>query len=342
MNNNKIKFGLIGLGEVSLAHEKGYQESTDKVNVVAVCDTNKKVAQERAKPHNAKVYTDYKELLNDNEVEAVDIMVPHYLHYEIARYALEQNKHVIIEKPLTVTSDEALDLCNLAVKRGVKFTVAENTRFVTAYREAEKLIRGNAIGSPRLIRTFIYGTEMVRIRDKANWIHKKVESGGGAMIDMAAHTIYLLKWLFGDIAEVQAHQWQFVPYIETPDNAVIHGRLHNGAIFTTQYTEIVEVPWGERLEVYGENGSIIIDQLNNPPAKFYENASDFDGQPIPNVSYDPAEWKTNSMVEEVKDFIAAIRDDRPPLINPMDGYYVIKVIEKAYQSFEIGKPVLIE
>ncbi len=339
MTRNRIKYGLIGLGEVSVAHEQGYQASTDKAEIAAVCDVNREVAEARARPYNARVYTDYRELLRSEDIEAVDIMVPHYLHYRIAKEALEQKKHVIMEKPLTVAAAEALQLCQLALRQNVKFTVAENTRFVAAYVEAEKLIRAGEIGNPRLIRTMIYGSEMERIQDKTNWIHRMEESGGGAMIDMAAHSIFLLKWLFGEITDLQATQWQYVPFIETPDNAVINGRLASGAIFTTQYTEIVEIPWGERLEVYGDKGSIIIDQLNNPPARFYQNKADYHGRPIADVPYDPESWKTNSMIEEVKDFVQAIWDDRPAAIDPMEGYYVIKVIEKAYESVASGRPV---
>ena len=339
MHNAKIRYGLIGLGEVSEAHEKGYREILDKVEIHAVCDVNQDVATRRAAAYDAEVYKDYKELLDDPDVEAVDIMVPHYLHFEIAKAALQKNKHVLIEKPLAVKSREAMELCEIARDRGVKFTVAENTRFVKAYMEAEKLIKAGALGELRLIRTFIYGTEMIRIQDQANWIHNEVKSGGGAMMDMAAHTFYLIKWLFGEIDDVVANEWRLIPYIEVPDNATISGRLRNGAIYSTQYTMTVEVPWGERLEVYGSRGSIIIDQLNNPPAKFYQDRMDFDGKPLENVPYDPVEWKTSSMVAEVKDFAQAIRDDRSPAIDPLEAYYVIQAIEKAYESAEKGRSV---
>lgn len=341
MKEKKIRFGLIGLGEVSHAHEKGHRAMADKAEIHAVCDVNEATATERARPYNAEVYTNYRDLVQNEEIDAVDIMVPHHLHYKIAKEALVHGKHVLIEKPLTVAAAEALDLCQTAAKEGLKFTVAENTRFVTAYMAAEKLIRAGALGDIRLVRTLIYGTEMVRLHDTGNWIHKTVESGGGAIMDMAPHTFYLLKWLFGEIEDVHALQWQCVPNIEVPDNAVITGRLKNGAIYTTQYTETVEVPWGERLEVYGSQGSIIIDQLNNPPAKFYENAADFHGRPLDGVHYDPVYWKVNSMIGEVGDFIQAVWDDRPPLIDPLDCYYAVRAIEKAYESATLGKAVTV-
>lgn len=333
-NDERIRFGLVGLGEVSVAHEMGYVASADMARIAAVCDVDPSAAQLRASRHGARVYTNYHELAQDPEIDAVDIMVPHYLHYPIAKTMLENGKHVLVEKPMAVTAAQAFELCDLAKQRHLKFTVAENTRFVQAYQETERLLLSGALGAPRLIRTFIYGTEMERIKDRNNWIHKEMESGGGAMIDMAAHSIYLLKWFFGEFAEVDASQWKYVPFIETPDNAAINGILKNGAVFTTQYTEIAEIPWGERLEIYGDKGSIIVDQLHNPPAKHFDGPADFFGKPLENVPYWPREWKQNSMIAEVQDFVEAVVHDRPPTIDPYDGAYVIDVIERAYASYQ--------
>jgi predicted dehydrogenase len=341
MRDQKLRVGLIGLGGISRAHEPGHRAMADIAEITAMCDVNEAAAIERAKPHGAKAYTNYEDLVADANVDLVDIMVPHHLHYPIAKAALLNDKHVLMEKPLTVLAADALELCQIAAERGLKFTVAENTRFVTAYLAAEKLIQEGALGDIRLVRTFIYGSEMFRLHRPDDWIQKNVESGGGAMMDMAPHSLYLLKWLFGEFEDVQAVQWQYVPHIEVPDNAVITGRFKSGGIFTTQYTETVEVPWGERLEVYGSTGSIIIDQLTNPVGTFYANGTDYKGRPLEGVPYEPMAWKYKSMLAEVADFIQAVWDDRPPTIDPMDGYYVIKAVEKSYESAAHGRPVTV-
>jgi predicted dehydrogenase len=339
MSKEKISIGLIGLGEVSVAHELGYREAGEIAEIRAVCDVNEQVARERGKPYNAKVYKDYHELLEDESLQAVDIMVPHYLHHPIALEALRHQKHVLLEKPMTVTFDEGMELIETARRNNLKFTVAENTRFVTAYMEAERMIWEGFLGEPRLIRTWIYGTEMIRLADKNNWIHKMRESGGGATMDMAPHSLYLIKWLFGEFDDVQGLEWHFISETETPDNSFVSGRLKSGGLFTTQYTETVEVPWGERLEAYGSKGSMIIDQLCNPPFRYYANKDDYDGTALGTVPYDPAGWKLNSMKAEVRAFVEAIREDTPPRLDPFDTCYVIKAIEKAYASVMTGKPV---
>jgi predicted dehydrogenase len=138
--------------------------------------------------------------------------------------------------------------------------------------------------------------------------------------------------LFGDIDSVQAFQSQLVPASEVEDNAVVAGTLCSGARFTTEYTFTAEIPWSERCEIYGSKGSLIIDQLCNPPAVHYHGGNDFEGHPLADVPYDLHGWKIASIADGVKDFVAAIRDQRPTKVDPMDGYYTLKVVEKAYES----------
>ena len=334
--------GLIGLGNMGRAHQRGYLEASDAAQIVAVCDVRQELVDEHAAALHCAGYTDYQALLDDLRVDAVDITLPHNLHHPVARAALLQGKHVLIEKPMAGSAEECRDLIDTARARGLTFTVAENTRFVTAYIEAEKLLRSGALGEPRLIRTLIYGSAVDDLQSGA-WISRQADSLGGVIIDNAPHHFYLLKWLFGEIAAVQAFQYRFVRVSETEDHAIVSGMLKNGALFTTEYTAIAEIPWGERCEIYGSTGSLIIDQLNDPPAMHYRGAQDFVGTPLPGVPHDPRDWKRYSIAETVKDFIYAIRDGRPPAIDPVDGgYYTLEIVEKAYESVaESGKLITV-
>jgi len=332
MEGHRFGFGLIGLGEINQAHIRGYQTARDRAEIVAVCDANVEVAKERGEAFQCRVTTEYRDILDDPRVEAVDITLPHHLHYPVAKAALELGKHVLVEKPMAGTSGECLELIRLAENRGVKFTVAENTRFVTAYLEAERLLRDGILGEPRSIRTFICGSEVHRLQDTTLWKGRKWGTLGGAIFDAGPHSFYLLKWLCGDIQEVQAFQGQLVSASEVEDNAIVAGRLVSGALFSTEYSFTAEIPWDERCEIYGSKGSLIIDQLRNPPAIHYQGRFDFHGSILQAVPYQPAEWKFNSIAEGVEDFIDAICEDRATGVNPWDGYYSVKVAEKAYES----------
>jgi predicted dehydrogenase len=332
MNGDRVGIGLIGLGSINRAHTRGYLDAADQARIVAVCDINQSAVKERAATLQCKGYTDYLALFRDPAVDAVDITLPHHLHYRVAKAALEHGKHVLVEKPMAAGTAECMELIEVARHAGLTFTVAENTRFVGAYMEAERMLRAGALGDPRLIRTFIYGSEFERLTTTDEWITRKADALGGVIIDCGAHSFYLLKWLFGEVEAVQAFQATFVPGCEVEDFAVASGTLKNGAIFSCEFTATAEIPWGERCEIYGSKGSLIIDQLSNPPVVHYRGAEDFAGSPVVGVAYNPEDWKFQSIVDEVKDFVASMVEHRPTTIDPLDGYYSIKVVERAYES----------
>jgi len=342
MENGKIGFGMIGLGLISQAHELGYQEESRRISITAICDINPEIAKQRAKNTGAKVYTDYRELISDAGIDAVDITLPHILHYPVARFALEHKKHVIMEKPFVLNWREGQELINLAKEKGVTFTIAENTRFVKAYIEAEKIIKTGILGEARQIRTFISGSEVGRLVNTTNWKGRKDGSGGGAIIDAGAHSFYLLKWFLGELETVQAVEYKYIKESQVEDYGMVVGRAKEGAIFSSEFSFIIEAPWNERMEFHGSKGSLIIDQLVNPVGIYYQGGEDFKGTALVDVTYDPQYWKVRSIADGVKDFVDALWNQRPPMVDPADANYAIKVIQKAYESIPAGKPLRVE
>lgn len=337
MRNNKVRVGIVGMGGIAYMHEAGYSELGDLCQVVAVCDVDEEIARDRAAPYQAKVYTDYQALIADAGVDLVDITVPHRWHYPIALAALEKHKHVLVEKPMAMTSEQALHLVNTAQAMGVKFTVAENTHFVLAYREAERLLQANALGDIRFVRTYIAGSEVARINSQASWVGSPENQG--VLLDSGVHSFYLLRWLFGGLRDIQAFAYKIIPTSQVDDHVIALGQLANGAVFETTQSCIIEAPWTERLEIHGSKGSLIVDQLFNPPVMHFKGPDDVEGTPLPGVPYEPLAWKYFSIVAEVQDFVQAVVEDRPPVIDPMFGYYALQVVEAAYKSIAEGKVV---
>ena len=339
MSTHTVRVGIIGTGGIAYVHEAGYTEIPDLAQIVAVCDVNVKVARERATPYNARVYADYHALIADADVDMVDITVPHRWHYPIALAALEQGKHVLVEKPMAMTAEQALHLIKTAEVKGVKFTVAENTHFVTAYLEAERLLHANTLGDIRLVRAYIAGSEVGRIKSQTSWVGSPENLG--VLLDSGVHSFYLMKWLFGGVRDIQAIAYKVIPESVVDDHTVTFGHLANGAVFETTQSCIVEAPWTERLEIHGSKGSLIIDQLANPPAVHFNGPDDVDGTPLESVPFEPLAWKYLSMIAEVQDFVQAIIEDRLPRINPLYGYHAIQVAEAGYTSIAEGKAVFV-
>jgi len=337
MAGNKLRVGMIGLGAISFAHEAGFAELGEACEIVAMCDVNQEDTASRAAMYGAGAYSRYQDLLENPDVEMVDITVPHELHYEIALAALEKGKHVLVEKPITVKYAQGEELIAKARQAGLKFSVAENTRFVTAYQKAEQILKAGILGEIWTVRTLIAGSEVFRLKDPNLW-HGKAPYGG-VILDSAVHNFYLFKWLFGGVRDVQGFASKIVPEGEMEDNGLILGHLANGADFQLNTSCTMEIPWTERVEIYGSRAGLIIDQLVDPVVRYYQGSGDIDGTIVADVPFDPFAWKFNSMIAEIKDFVTAVIEDRPPLIDPEDALYALKAAEAVYKSIELQQPV---
>jgi UDP-N-acetyl-2-amino-2-deoxyglucuronate dehydrogenase len=341
MAADKTRVGMIGLGAISYAHEAGYSEMGEHCQIVAMCDINEEEVNNRIGMYEgSKGYTHYQDLLENPDVDMVDIIVPHVLHYEIAKAALLKGKHVLVEKPITVKSEQGQELIDLAKKAGLKFSVAENTHFVTAYLKAEEILKQGILGDIWTVRTLIAGSEVYRIKDPNLW-HGKAPYGG-VIIDSSVHNFYLFKWLFGGVKDVLGFASKIIPEGEVEDNGLILGHLANGAEFQLNTSCTYEIPWTERVEIYGSRGGMIIDQLANPVVRYYLGSNDIEGTVVEDVPFDPLGWKFMSMVAEIKDFVAAVKEDRPPRINPADALYALKAAEAVERSIVQKQVIKIE
>jgi Predicted dehydrogenases and related proteins len=246
-----INIGLIGIGTVSAIHLYGYEQIPEVAEVVAVCDTNTEVAKATAERLSVRCYFDYRELLEDKAVEVVDIMVPHYLHYPMVKEALQAGKHVLVEKPLATSSREAQELIGLAAQADLQLGVAENTPFVSAYQEAKQILQDKLLGEVHTVRTFIAGTEVARLSNRQLWKGDPYKAGGGVIMDAGPHSLFLLRWLFDPISTIRAISPPSLLYHQVEDHALLSGSLVNGIHFSSELTFRAELPWTERLEIYG-------------------------------------------------------------------------------------------
>jgi len=342
MSPRPLRVAILGAGLIAPNHAAGFQEVPDLAQVVAVCDTNPENAENLATMFDARICSNYRELLADPNIDLVDVLLPHHLHYPVALEVIAARKHMLLEKPVAVTYQQSLEIVEAARNAGIHFGVAENTRYIKAYQEAEKIIRAGSLGDITLVRTFLPANERVRLSSDDFW-GKRSGLGGGTLIDSGPHTFFLLKWLFGEVRELNAFTSQLYKVnSEVEDNADVRGKLANGADFLCSFTFTAEIPHSERLEVYGTHGSLIVDQLVNPPVRIYSEPTDFDGSPVQGPEFDPMGWHYFSIVEEVKDFIRTVVEDQPPTVDVQDCCYAIHVIEKAYESVRNGnKRVLV-
>jgi predicted dehydrogenase len=333
----KLGIGMVGLGFASNPHEAGFTDMPDACQVVAVCDVKEEVARDRAQILNATPYLRYMDLLDDPAVDLVDVTTQHESHFEIARAALERGKHVFVEKPICVTSAMGFELVELAKKKGVTLSVAENTPFVPAYLAAVRLLKEGTLGDIWFVRTMIAGESFMDLADPDHWLGTLPY--GGVILDSSVHFFYLYKWLFGGAVDALGFGSRFTHTKPAEENGLILGRLANGAEYELFTTVVGAIPWMERAEIYGSKGALLIDQLSDPVMKLYMGSADLDGTVVEGVEFDPLGWKFNSLIDETKDFVSAVVEGHPPRVDPLDAVFCVQCVEAAERSIQTGQRI---
>lgn len=322
------KIGLIGCGGVSGAHVPCYLAIPEQAKVIATCDVVEKNAQERAKALGAEAwYTDYHELLKRDDIDAVDICLPHHLHAPVAVSAAKAKKHAIVEKPMCTTLAEADEMINAAEENGVKLMVAQCQRFDPGNVKVKELIESGAIGD-----VFCARADCNQHLTRGDWLHSNKEAGGGVVISVAVHKLDLLRWFLGDVKRVAAFQKSALGTMEGEDASVASLEFEGGAVgeMVSLYAA-KRAPWGEYLILYGTKGVI----HNIGGLQIYS-------ENVPEWSSGFARIEApagNAFANEIKHFVECIQNDEEPLTSGKDNRKTMEVIIGIYKSAEEGRVV---
>ena len=189
-----IRIGVVGIGKMGISHLSMLRAHPD-VTVAAVVDSTGYVLDVLSKYTGQRVFTDFDEMLESVELDAVLIATPSRLHAAMVARALNRGLHVFCEKPLCLTAKESRRLTELAAAKGLVTQVGYHNRFVGAFREVKQLLNGEAIGRVTHLLVEAYGPVVLKPKG-STWRSRKSE-GGGCLYDYAAHPIDLLTWYAG-------------------------------------------------------------------------------------------------------------------------------------------------
>lgn len=271
---NKVRVAVIGVGNIGSAHTNSlYSGKIENAELAAICDNDKnKENILKEKFPDVKFYNDYNLLLNDNEIDAVIISVPHPLHSEIALKALKHNKNVLTEKPADIRADKAAEVIKAAKLSKSVFAIMFNQRTNPLFKKAKQIVSSGELGE--LKRAVWIVTNWYRSQsyyDSGSWRATWAGEGGGVLLNQAPHNLDILQWICGMPESVSA-KTSIAKYhnIEVEDDAVINISFKNGAIGTF-ITSTGEYPGTNRLEISGTGGKIVIE---NGKLCFYKLKTD--------------------------------------------------------------------
>lgn len=190
-----IKLGIVGAGIIGKDHAAAIAENPECI-LTAVCDTVLERAEEIAAEHNAQVFTDYKDMCEKADMDAVILNLPHFLHHEVTVYFLEKGVHVLVEKPMAMTVAECDSMIAAAEKSGAKLAVGHVQRYFGAYGEIKKILESGEYGKLYMISET---RNMNYINPKRpKWFLDKKLSGGGIVMNFGAHTLDKIMYVTGE------------------------------------------------------------------------------------------------------------------------------------------------
>ena len=336
----KIKWGIIGCGGIARRRTIPGLVKAGNAELVAVMDTNEAFAKEVAAEFDAKyAFSDLDSLLALEEVDAVYIATPVFCHREQVLAAANAGKHILLEKPMALTSKEAEELMSLCESKGVRLSIGLMMRFHAYHEEMKRLIAEGAIGDIVSIRSQFacWYPDMPGV-----WRQDKAKSGGGALVDLGVHCIDLVQYVTGLRAtEVTAFcETQTFSY-GVDDSASVLLKMDNGALCVIESNfNIPDDAVTGKIEIYGTAGSMRADGtlaqeevgtvqvLRSDAGKAYDANQTRQG----NVSEYIDVPTGNMYTKEVERFGDAIQNGTEVPVPAQDAIYVQKIVEAAYTA----------
>ncbi len=331
-----LKIGVIGCGSIAQHRHLPEYSWNKNVEIVAVCDINEERALEIGKKYDAKAYTDYTELLADEEIDAVSVCTPNYLHAPISVAALNAGKHVLCEKPMATSSEEADQMIEAAEKSGKKLMIGHNQRFVKSHQKARELIKSGEIGKLYSFRSAFGhgGPEQWSVDGKESWFFQKEKAFIGAMGDLGVHKTDLLRYILGEeFVEVGAFvETNAKDFADVDDNAVCVLKTESGVIGTLAASWAYTSKEDNSTVIYGEKAILRLE--DHPQYSLivqYANGE--------TVNYELGKIQSNdeggqNATGVIDHFIASIQSDSEPLITGEEGKKSLEVILGAIKSKE--------
>ena len=254
-----IRIAVVGLGKMGLSHLAILRTHPD-IDVVAVCDTFGMMLNGLSRYTNLKTYSDYTELLEKEQLDAVLIATPSRFHGAMVKQALDKNLHVFCEKPLCLDIAEGRELVKLAKNKGVVNQVGYHYRFLTTFSESKALLAANLLGKIHHVRAEAYGPVVLRPKGMT-WRASKTE-GGGCLFDYACHAIDLINFLYAVPAAVKGTVLNKIFSNDVDDEVYCTLYFTDGATgqLATNWSDDSFRKMSMQMTFWGENGRMRIDR----------------------------------------------------------------------------------
>lgn len=371
---DKLGIGLIGYGMIGRVHSLAYHELSmyypgqlPAIELAAVCTSGEDTAKHAASEAGFRNWTTkVEEVVNREDVDVVDCCLPNYLHRPVVLAAVRAHKPVIVEKPLALNATEALEIDKEARRAGARVGLIFNFRFIPAIARAKQLIDDGFLGQVYHFHIEYLHSGYQNPDRPMGWKMRRSQSGGGALTDLGAHLVDMIRYLLGEFYQVRAHTQTIVPErpsstgstnrerVDVDDAAWVQTKLASGAVGTLMATRFATGAVDDlNLVIHGQKGALRFQMMEPNWLYIYdqqaagdplggrrgwtrvESIQQYPGSPVP-----PARsfigW-TRPMAHNLFSFLSSVAHNASPVPGLEDGLRVNQILDAAYQSAASGE-----
>jgi len=334
-----LRAALIGCGNIGAGGHLPAYAHIPEAELVAVCDAVEELAHAAAERSGATVYTDYRRLLEQEDIEMVDICLPTYLHAQAVIAAMEAGKHVLCEKPMAHTLEAADAMIEAAQTNGVKLMIGQVRRFDHRYTSIKEQLDAGKVGRPVFIRRA--ERQFLPFPPEAwQWDPRR---GGGVILDIGVHVTDLFRWYLGqeavEVYAVARSVREAARAAGSYDHAFITCKFDGGGVGFAETSWAYPQGFGgtlyAQLDVVGTEGKIQYADKDTNPMLTYTTEK---GHALPRY-FRFMSTTEYAFEEEIRHFVRCVLDDQEPAVSPEGARSALEMALAAQRSAETGEPV---
>ena len=351
-----VRFAILGPGKVARVHADALARIPD-ASLIAVSGRNLERAESLAAAYGARSDPGLEATIERGGIDAVILCTPHPLHAEQAIAAARAGLHVVVEKPMALSVEDADAMIAAARDVGVVLSVVSQRRWYAPVRRVKEAIEGGRIGQPGLASVEVLGWRGADYYAMDAWRGTQEGEGGGVLVNQAVHQLDLLRWFLGPVAEVDAWTSNVNhPELDVEDTVVAAIRFTSGALASFVASNSQRPGLYANVHVHGRNGASVGVEtdvgssfvagvtLPSPPRNDLWTIPGEEGAPDRWVEEDAAELEgvdpaTHHHELQLRDIVAAIRDGRPPAVDGAEGRATVELLEAIYRAARTGERV---
>ncbi|MDD4003079.1 MAG: Gfo/Idh/MocA family oxidoreductase [Clostridia bacterium] len=342
MSKGKLRIGIIGLGRISPMHIVP-AVNLPQSKLIAVCDIVKDRAEKVAQRYNCSYYTDYRQMLDTEKLDAVHICLPHYLHGTVSMYAFNKGVNVLCEKPMTIELKEAEKCVEEAKRLNVKYGII----FQCRYNNSSVLVK-NALISGRLGKIISARSTLTwkRTEDyyaESDWKGTWDKEGGGVVIDQAIHSIDLVNWFIDSkavkvSANIAKRSDKNILVEDTAEGLIAY---NNGAKYGFYCMNNYAFDEPIEIRLFCENGRVVM-SYDDAEIFYNDGTKESAATDIPQLEYeDCKDYWGFQHIRQIEDFYNSVLLDIKPQISGEDALKTQRIITAIYKSGKMGKEILL-